>query len=303
MAPPRSVATGIHALDESVRARELLLRCSVNAMLIVLCYCFQKAPPCTGAEMQKDAPSFSRQLRYISREHRRLNSGKAEWWAERTFRFGRGGDMSQAVLSYEIVTSFQMNQYLLGCTRTGKAAIIDTGDATASLEKAKSLGLRIEYLLQTHAHIDHIAGLAEIKESFLPDASIHLHPVSGRGSVANLARDLMRCCFVRMLTCVHSFGFWICICASSISHGMKRQIGKQRCLEYRCPSLHPSTPTSTKTMCCLLEISSSESSTRQDIAPGMFASTMSNMASSWEGTCCSAAVWAERTSPCRTRWR
>jgi hypothetical protein len=56
-------------------------------------------------------------------------------------------------------------------------AIIDTGDATASLQTAKSFGLRIEYLLQTHAHIDHIAGLAEIKESLLPNAPIHLHPL------------------------------------------------------------------------------------------------------------------------------
>lgn len=121
-------------------------------------------------------PANARSVRYIAREHRRWNQGKAEWWAERTHRFGRGGSEPQALLSFEIVTPFQMNQYLLGCTRTGKAAIIDCGCATASLATAKNFGLTIEYLLQTHAHIDHIAGLADIKRSVLPDAPIYLHP-------------------------------------------------------------------------------------------------------------------------------
>jgi hypothetical protein len=121
-------------------------------------------------------PANARSVRYIAREHRRWNQGKAEWWAERTHRFGRGGSEPQALLSFEIVTPFQMNQYLLGCTRTGKAAIIDCGCATASLATAKNFGLTIEYLLQTHAHIDHIAGLADIKQSALPDAPIYLHP-------------------------------------------------------------------------------------------------------------------------------
>lgn len=129
-----------------------------------------------GRAVRAQVPSNARSVRYIAREHRRWNQGQAEWWAERTFRFGRGGSEPQALLSYEIVTPFQMNQYLLGCARTGKAAIIDTGCATASLATAKAHGLTIEYLLQTHAHIDHIAGLAEIKQETLPDAPIYLHP-------------------------------------------------------------------------------------------------------------------------------
>mmetsp|Transcript_38769 Transcript_38769/g.91551 ORF Transcript_38769/g.91551 Transcript_38769/m.91551 type:complete len:273 (+) Transcript_38769:65-883(+) len=102
-------------------------------------------------------------------------SGSSQWWQDRTIRFGHGFGDTQCILSYEIVTPFQMNQYLLGCTKTGKAALIDTGDAHASLETAKNFGFSIEMLLQTHAHIDHIAGLADIKSN-LKEAKIHLHP-------------------------------------------------------------------------------------------------------------------------------
>ena len=128
-----------------------------------------------------NAPASSRAVTYKNHMYRRLagTPRKAEWWAERTYRFGTPSVTShlpQAVLSYEIVTKFQMNQYLLGCLRSGKAAIFDTGCCRASMETAKNLGLQIEYLFQTHAHIDHIAGLAEIKESALADVPIYLHP-------------------------------------------------------------------------------------------------------------------------------
>ncbi|MCA9561845.1 MAG: MBL fold metallo-hydrolase [Myxococcales bacterium] len=73
------------------------------------------------------------------------------------------------------VGPFAMNSYLVGCKSTGKAAIIDSGgDTGAMLELAKRHELNVESLLQTHAHIDHVAGLAEMVER--TGAPIYLHP-------------------------------------------------------------------------------------------------------------------------------
>jgi glyoxylase-like metal-dependent hydrolase (beta-lactamase superfamily II) len=76
------------------------------------------------------------------------------------------------------VTPFQMNQYMLGCKVSGEAAIIDAGDTHPQgwIDCASEQGVSVKYLLQTHAHIDHVAGLADTKD-LLPDAPIYMHPL------------------------------------------------------------------------------------------------------------------------------
>ena len=75
------------------------------------------------------------------------------------------------------VTMFQMNQLLLGCKRSGEAALVDAGGVPAPwIECAERHNLQIWHVLQTHAHIDHISGLKETKEK-LPNARIYLHPL------------------------------------------------------------------------------------------------------------------------------
>ena len=62
-----------------------------------------------------------------------------------------------------IVGPFMMNCYILGCEETHKAVVIDPGDEPDNiLEKLKELGLSLEYILLTHAHIDHIGAVAEL---------------------------------------------------------------------------------------------------------------------------------------------
>jgi glyoxylase-like metal-dependent hydrolase (beta-lactamase superfamily II) len=69
----------------------------------------------------------------------------------------------------------QTNIYLVGCTETGEAAMIDAGgDPETVLETAASHDLEITKILQTHAHVDHVAGLGPLKEA--TDAPIYLHP-------------------------------------------------------------------------------------------------------------------------------
>jgi hydroxyacylglutathione hydrolase len=74
------------------------------------------------------------------------------------------------------VTQFQQNQSLLGCKKTGEAAIIDAGGRPSPfIEAAERKGLEVWHLLQTHGHIDHVSGLKETKE-LLPAALLYLHP-------------------------------------------------------------------------------------------------------------------------------
>jgi glyoxylase-like metal-dependent hydrolase (beta-lactamase superfamily II) len=55
--------------------------------------------------------------------------------------------------------------------------MIDTGDPRALQGEAESLGLDVTMLLQTHAHIDHILGLAEVKkQEKYKNTPIYLHP-------------------------------------------------------------------------------------------------------------------------------
>ncbi|MBY0357821.1 MAG: MBL fold metallo-hydrolase [Candidatus Obscuribacterales bacterium] len=66
------------------------------------------------------------------------------------------------------------NCSIIGCKETGEAAVIDPGgDPERIIELAASHGLKIKYLLHTHAHFDHVLGAKAVKEK--TGASICLH--------------------------------------------------------------------------------------------------------------------------------
>ncbi len=49
--------------------------------------------------------------------------------------------------------------YLVGCEKTKKAAVIDPSpDPKPCYEKARELGLTVEYVINTHTHYDHTGG-------------------------------------------------------------------------------------------------------------------------------------------------
>lgn len=74
-----------------------------------------------------------------------------------------------------VVGPIQTNIYLIGCTSTGKAAVVDGGgDADRLVALAEQHDLEIEAIWQTHAHIDHVAGLNELTDA--TGAPILLHP-------------------------------------------------------------------------------------------------------------------------------
>ena len=69
---------------------------------------------------------------------------------------------------------FMKNGFVLGCPRTREGVIIDPGDEAADLiEASRRHGLRITRILLTHAHLDHVTGVAAVKRAF--DAPVYLH--------------------------------------------------------------------------------------------------------------------------------
>ena len=70
----------------------------------------------------------------------------------------------------------QTNCYLLGDPASGEAAVIDPGwDAPAVLAAAERASLHIQTILLTHAHFDHIGGVASVLEA--TGAPLALHPL------------------------------------------------------------------------------------------------------------------------------
>ncbi|HHX87259.1 MAG TPA: MBL fold metallo-hydrolase [Firmicutes bacterium] len=65
-----------------------------------------------------------------------------------------------------VVGMFATNCYLLGCPETREAAVIDPGsEGKKILNKINSLELKVKYIINTHAHVDHIAANSRLKEA------------------------------------------------------------------------------------------------------------------------------------------
>ena len=73
------------------------------------------------------------------------------------------------------VTAFQQHTRVIGCEKTGRAICIDPGDDSAAIAKAiDSNGLQLQAIALTHAHMDHVGGVAALKK-LKPEAKIILH--------------------------------------------------------------------------------------------------------------------------------
>lgn len=61
------------------------------------------------------------------------------------------------------VTPLQQNCSLIWCEDTGLAALVDPGgEVDVLLERVERQGVRLDKLLLTHAHVDHVAGAPEL---------------------------------------------------------------------------------------------------------------------------------------------
>jgi glyoxylase-like metal-dependent hydrolase (beta-lactamase superfamily II) len=73
------------------------------------------------------------------------------------------------------VTAFQQHTRILGCEETKQAICIDPGDeAERIVETLERFDLTLQAIALTHAHLDHVGGVAALKK-LKPDARINLH--------------------------------------------------------------------------------------------------------------------------------
>ncbi|SHH52917.1 Glyoxylase, beta-lactamase superfamily II [Caloranaerobacter azorensis DSM 13643] len=69
---------------------------------------------------------------------------------------------------------YSANCYIIGCEKTGEAAVVDPGgDVDVILEKIEEFGLKVKYIILTHGHGDHIGGIIELKEKTNAKVLIH----------------------------------------------------------------------------------------------------------------------------------
>jgi len=73
------------------------------------------------------------------------------------------------------VTAFQQHTRILACETTKQAICIDPGDeAERIVEILERHGLNLQAIALTHAHLDHVGGVAALKK-LKPEARINLH--------------------------------------------------------------------------------------------------------------------------------
>jgi glyoxylase-like metal-dependent hydrolase (beta-lactamase superfamily II) len=78
------------------------------------------------------------------------------------------------ILESAAVGPFFKNGYVVGCERTRKAIFIDPGDEVEQLlDVIRAQELDVSHILLTHAHVDHVSGVAEARRAL--GAPIYLH--------------------------------------------------------------------------------------------------------------------------------
>jgi hydroxyacylglutathione hydrolase len=73
------------------------------------------------------------------------------------------------------LTAFQQHTRIVGCERTRRAICIDPGEASALIVQAlERHGLELQAITLTHAHLDHVGGVAALKR-LRPRAEVIIH--------------------------------------------------------------------------------------------------------------------------------
>ncbi len=77
-------------------------------------------------------------------------------------------------LETRAIAPFFKNGFVLGCEDTGEAVIVDPGDEVDQLLAiVRDRSLEVKHILLTHAHVDHVSGVARARRTLR--APVYLH--------------------------------------------------------------------------------------------------------------------------------
>ena len=77
------------------------------------------------------------------------------------------------ILECLIVPPFESNCWILGCSETRAAVVIDPGDEAGILQTLKVRNLTVKYLIHTHGHLDHVTATAALQRETGAPVLIH----------------------------------------------------------------------------------------------------------------------------------
>jgi len=91
------------------------------------------------------------------------------------------------ILEHFLLSINETNAYIVACTETGEAAVIDPGEWNSQLAGfLLDQKLTLKWALITHGHADHTGGIEAIRQSY-PEVKIAAHPLFS-GSDLRLTR-------------------------------------------------------------------------------------------------------------------
>src|SRR3954468_1940129 len=78
------------------------------------------------------------------------------------------------IIETQAVAPFFKNGFIVGCEQTHEAVLIDPGDEVQGLLSfAERHALTVRHVLLTHAHVDHVTGVAAAKRKLAVPVYLH----------------------------------------------------------------------------------------------------------------------------------
>ncbi len=78
------------------------------------------------------------------------------------------------IIKNVVVGPLEVNCFIIGCEESKKAAIIDPGgDADDIINTLESEGLKPEFIINTHAHFDHVGAVKTLQDHYKIDFLLH----------------------------------------------------------------------------------------------------------------------------------
>ncbi len=90
--------------------------------------------------------------------------------------------MIKPIVSTIIVGAIQTNCYVVKCPETGAVLVIDPGDDHVLIERGLT---RLDVIIYTHGHFDHVGGSAMLVKRFAPETMIHRADADTMASAAS----------------------------------------------------------------------------------------------------------------------